>query len=343
MRRLNNEEGATAVLMAILLTLLIAFAAFVLDVGAMHSEVRQLQNVADAGAMAIAQDCAEGNCGNTTGTAALYAASNSNDALADTAVAVGTNSVTVTATTRDAAGGNDGASNTLTWALAHLPPLNQNELTLSRSATASWGAFGGGATIPIALCERNWDYFTGSGATLPSGTVISRFGAPNGNAAPVEYQDCSNPSGDTYPGGFGFLQRDSNCMAITLENAMYPGSTGNNAVDNTSSCNHTQLFAFMRALVDSGQPALIPIFDYFEGTGSNGQFHVIGYGAFVLQGFDIKGAGGQAARYGMANNECPSQFSCLKGIYTEFVSLEGAGSYSSGGGSFGGYFVGLTG
>lgn len=347
MRRLNQEDGVTAVLIAILATVLIAFTALVVDVGSMNAEVRQLQNVADAAAVAIAQDCSGGACGDTAGTAQFYAVGNSRDLLSDTVVALpgesGANSVTVTATTRDVSGGNDGETNTLAWALAQA--MNADELTFSRKATAAWGTMGGGATIPIAVCEHNWDYFTSNGANLPSGPPahLVRFGSPNPNSPTVAEQDCTNPSGDTYPGGFGFLQRDGNCMAISEEGDLFPGSSGNNPVDNTSSCDVSALYAMLKALVDSGEPALIPIFDYWTGTGSNGHFHIIGYGAFVLTAYDIKGPGGTSKAYGsIPAGQCKANTSCLFGYYTQFVTI-GEASTFAGSADYGAYFVGLTG
>ena len=49
-----------AVIVAISLTALIGMAAFAIDVGALYGERRQLQSGADAGALAVAEDCALG-------------------------------------------------------------------------------------------------------------------------------------------------------------------------------------------------------------------------------------------------------------------------------------------
>ena len=346
-----------AVIVAIILTALFGFAALVIDVGGMHAEVRQLQNVADAGALAIVQTCADGgDCSDAAAelTAQEYATLNSLDSQPDgsgganTSVAIpgnsGGNSVTVTATTRDASGGYDGNVNTLEYFFAQV--MGVTESTFTRTATAAYGRMGGGATIPIALCERNWDHFTSAGTVLPSGPPahIVQFGSPNPNSTPPAYQDCSNPSYDTYPGGFGFLERDENCMAISEENAMFPGVSGNNPVDPASECTVPELYTMLKMLIDTPPSiALVPIFDGFAGQGSSGAFHIIGYGAFKLEGYTIQaGPGGSSRTYAMAPNECDANASCLKGYYTEFVTLDAAASFSAGPG-FGAYFVGLTG
>ena len=341
-----------AVIVAIILTALFGFAALVIDVGGMHAEVRQLQNVADAGALAIVQRCADGgDCSVAAAevTAQEYATLNSLDSLANTSVAIpgnsGANSVTVTATTRDVAGGHDGNTNTLEYFFAQVMP-GVTESTFTRTATAAYGQMGGGATIPIALCQRNWNHFTTNGTVLPSGPPahIVQFGSPNPNSVTPEHQDCTNPSYDTYPGGFGFLERDENCMAISEENAMFPGIPGSNPNDPASECTVAELYTMLKMLIDTPPSiALVPIFDGYAGTGTNGEFHIIGYGAFKLEGYKIhSGPGGSDRTYGMAPNECDANASCLKGYYTEFVTLDAASSFSSGPG-FGAYFVGLTG
>ena len=62
-QRLRDERGAVGVVVALLMVPLIGFAAIAIDVSAMYAERQQLQTGADAGALAIAQDCAPGACG----------------------------------------------------------------------------------------------------------------------------------------------------------------------------------------------------------------------------------------------------------------------------------------
>lgn len=353
MRRLNEEDGVTAVLLAILATVLVFFAAFVVDVGAMHAEVRQLQNVADAAAVAIAQDCASTGCADPNATAQSYAVANSKDLLSSTAVAIpgnaGGNSVTVTASTLEAAGGRDGSTSTLQWALAQVL-VGSSELPFSRQATARWGIFGGGATIPIAICEHSWSYYTADGTDYTtydaSNPLVIVFGAPNPNSPQVDaVADCSNPSFDTYPGGFGFLDRDANCEAITSvvdeTGTWYHGENGDNPVDPDSECDKAELYAMLRYLIDNAKPALIPIFDAYRGSGTGGEFRIVGYGAFQLQGFKFQG-GGQGSSYQMTNQQCANNTSCLKGYYTHFVTIEEAAA-AEGSHDYGGYYVGLSG
>lgn len=58
MRRVDDEAGTGVVLVAVLMTLLLAIVTFVVDTGRLFDEHGQLQNGADAAALAIASDCA---------------------------------------------------------------------------------------------------------------------------------------------------------------------------------------------------------------------------------------------------------------------------------------------
>ncbi len=61
-KRRSTEQGAVAVLTAVVVgAVLLAVLALSVDVGGMTLERRQLQNAADATALALAQDCAEKN------------------------------------------------------------------------------------------------------------------------------------------------------------------------------------------------------------------------------------------------------------------------------------------
>src|SRR5665811_2480716 len=83
MPRLRGESGATAVIVALLMIPLFGFAAISIDVGGLYFERRQLQNGADAAALAIAQDCAKGVCGDINATASDLAGKNANDNAAN--------------------------------------------------------------------------------------------------------------------------------------------------------------------------------------------------------------------------------------------------------------------
>ena len=79
-RRLADERGATAVIFALLLVPMLGFAAIAVDVGALYAERARLQVAADAAAIAVAQDCSRGNCGDMLATARAMVAANDGEA-----------------------------------------------------------------------------------------------------------------------------------------------------------------------------------------------------------------------------------------------------------------------
>lgn len=93
--RLRREElGATSVMVVLLMTALLVSAALVVDVGAIQARKAQLQDAADAAALAIAQECFEhagtsplgcapAVAADSVATAGDFAVANVNDRLAD--------------------------------------------------------------------------------------------------------------------------------------------------------------------------------------------------------------------------------------------------------------------
>ena len=58
-----RDEGVVLVWVALMLVVLVGMGALVIDIGALYVEKRELQNGADAAALAVARDCVEGDCG----------------------------------------------------------------------------------------------------------------------------------------------------------------------------------------------------------------------------------------------------------------------------------------
>ena len=94
MRRLgmttaDGERGGISVLVAILMVVLLGFAAVAVDVGMLYAERTQLRNGADAAAIAIAQKCARNvndvDCSTTSTLARSLANSNAGDGASNIA------------------------------------------------------------------------------------------------------------------------------------------------------------------------------------------------------------------------------------------------------------------
>ena len=81
-RRAQDERGATAVMFALLLVPMLGFAAIAVDVGALYAEKARLQVAADAAAIAVAQDCSRGSCGDMLATAQSLITANDGEGTA---------------------------------------------------------------------------------------------------------------------------------------------------------------------------------------------------------------------------------------------------------------------
>lgn len=182
MRRVKTEEdGAVAVIVAILLVVLVGAAAFVIDIGDVMWERRMLQNGADAAALAVAIDCAQGDCGTRTeyeGTAAEYADDNNwrgaelvnvrgRDGVVDVTAAGG--EVTVTVATR---GTEDRPGRLRQWFSGVLG--QEQGLGSTAAATAVWGVPTLQAVadnLSVTICA--WQYMTEIMEFPPSQAAIN--------------------------------------------------------------------------------------------------------------------------------------------------------------------------
>ena len=76
MRTLNHEQGAVAVLVALILPILLGFAALTIDLGALRVLQVQAQTAADAAALAVAAECAAVGCPDAEQTMTAFVVAN---------------------------------------------------------------------------------------------------------------------------------------------------------------------------------------------------------------------------------------------------------------------------
>ncbi len=287
--RADGERGAVAVLVCVLLVPLVGFAAVAVDVGALYAERARLQVAADAAALAVAQDCARGACGDMQATADALVAANAGEATAAPPV-LSSNPTSVTVT---------GSTPTEHW---FAPVLGFDATTVSATATVTWGAPSAGtARLPLTFSWCEFAQQTGGG--MPSGTTVRtiRLTKTSGTV------DCTGPSHNIVPGGFGYLVTDpGHCRATSAVGGRSYSSTGNTPSSDCSAADFS-------ALVD--RTVLLPIFDAFGDTGSNAWYHVYGYAAFRITGYFL---GGQ---FGTSPQPCNGNDRCISGYFTRWVEL----------------------
>jgi Flp pilus assembly protein TadG len=298
-RRLSGEHGATAVIFALLLVPMLGFAALAVDIGSLYAERARLQVAADAAALAVAQDCSRGACGDMLATARAMVVANDGDASAAQPVLDSAPlSVTVT-----------GRTPVQHW---FAPVIGHDATAVSATATVGWGAPSQGtAVLPLTFSWCSFKAQTGGG--LPSTTTVQTIKLSKSAGLP----DCTGPSGNVVPGGFGFLVTDSGTCEVTsaLDQRM-TSSTGNTP---PQGCSAADFAGYV------GRTVLLPIFDEFGGTGSGAWYQVYGYAAFTLTGYDF---GGQ---FNTGKKVCGGNGSdrCVLGYFTRFVELSDAWNYSA--------------
>ena len=306
--RLSGERGAAAVVIALLLVPLLGFAAIAVDVGALYAERARLQTAADAAALAVARDCAMGECGDMQATAQELVSANVGPAAA-APPELGTDPSTVTVT---------GSNPTEHW---FAPIIGFESTQVSATATVAWGAPGGGtAALPLifSLCEFNAQ--TGGG--LPSTTVERTIFFPK-----TSDTGCTGPDGLFVPGGFGWLTTGgASCKAESRAGGIVDSEPGNNP---SQGCQPGDFSALQ------GRTVLLPIFDDYGLQGSNAWYHVHGYAAFTITGYHFAG------QYKW-NSPCGGDDRCIRGYFTQYVEPSDAFFYDSTAPSMGAWILRLV-
>jgi hypothetical protein len=293
MRRLSrrqprDEKGAVIVLLVGFSVAMIAMAALVVDVGSLLDEKRQLQNGADAGALAVAHTCATGPSCNP-GVATKLANDNSRDNSSDVVVGapdLAGRKVMVTTTTRV------GGSTILPYSFGQILTGVKGK-TVHASATAAWDFPGSAVAIPLTIspCDKTQ---LGIGVT-----AVINLGAGFG---PCPGRDTS--------GAFGWL-------GLGCQTTIFAGPTlvnGSSGKSGPKDC------------LDSlkGTIVVLPVYDTVTGTGSGARYHIIGFAALRLTGWDFPGDSSTPAP------TCSSG-ACVAGTFVNFVTASTIG----GGADFG--------
>jgi hypothetical protein len=313
---LRREDGAVAIMIALIMVALLGSAAFTIDIGALRNERAQLQNGADAAALAVAQDCAAGMCGNMQTTAQALANLNSVDGASDVRVNLPLlNSIRVTTSTRDK---KTGAA---TLPLSFAPILGIASQTVAASATASWGSPAQGPddlALAFAPCV-----FKLNGAIQ----VLGIAGSGINTCASLSV------SGKILPGGFNWLADPSGTCSTsvsTLKGAV-GGSTG---VSISAAC--------AKQLSDlANRVVLLPVYSDATGTGNGAVYTISGWAAFTVLGWNFVGSGGTAYNNKMyPNATCAGNCKGLIGRFVSFVSLDDR--FAMGGLDYGATVVRLT-
>ena len=327
----SNERGAAAILVAAAMVVLLGFAALAVDVGALYSEKAQLQNGADAAALAIATDCANGSCGNSAATGNQFANSNANDNTSGANVTFpATATVRVATNARDTSGQNS-------FSLYFARILGFDTTPVNAVAEAKWGAPSKATTLPWTVSECVFKKYLSPSQLASLNSTGNFTGDPTPTHILLRYDTnaptvsgCAAQNG-YQPGGFGWLVTTSGCSTDISINATVQGQTGNH-FPNAAACN-----TVLAHIMD--EPALIPLFNKAVGNGSNATYTLVGFAAFKVTGYKFSGSG---AVLDPAAPNCNGNCRGLQGYFERFVSLEEGMTAGSGVPNYGASVVTLT-
>ena len=312
---MNGERGAVAVIAALLMVPMIGFVAISVDVASMWSSRQQLQTGADAGVLAIAQDCARKDCKDPVVTAQDLATVNINDGDAIATVTDPTlTPATATVTVR-----NEKVEKHL-----FAPVLGFDSSIVGAKATATWGVPGGGtAMLPLLFSYCEFRAQTGGG--LPSGTAERTIFFTKDSAT-----TCTGPSNNAVPGGFAWIDTDAGTCRVTskINNVLY-SSTGASV---PTGCAPADMSGLQNKVV------LLPLFEAVGDTGTSAWYRVYGYAAFRLTGYNFPS---KSYTFNASGCLSPSR-NCIKGYFTEFVDLSSAFQIGDGAPDLGAAVVKLT-
>lgn len=265
----KREGGAAGVLVVLLMFVLIGVGAVAVDVGQIYSERAQLQNAADAGALAVARSCTSGSC--SVALAAPLANGNSLDGKSDVLPVDLTvpGQVTVTAVTKN--GTDNGPALSKLFASA----LNAPPARVGARATAVWHK-----TPPPGAFPLIFDQCQVKSAYAPLGTTV--LIKEHGKSPCV-----GSPSGHHIPGGFGWLDSTGMCSADTDNNGWVGSNPGNSKTP--EDC--LSVLDSWRAAIDHSKKQYVigyfPLFDDGDKGGANGRFHVVGYAKVEIHGWSF--------------------------------------------------------
>jgi hypothetical protein len=343
----RDDRGAIGVLVGVLMGggVLLGIGALVVDVGQLYQERAELQNGADAGALATARTCVVPvNC--DPARADRYANWNAKDGVSavdlvcgrddrgvlpscpgstgsvtdcSAAPASGINYVDVHTSTRT----KDGST--------LLPPMFARALlgnsaypgsTVRACARALWGPPTPTTTTPIttlALTISQCEWWVATGGT-PSGPASNPVYAPPYAPNPDKSFDqvlrlhgkttgtCpGGPAGSDGPGMFGWVYDATGDCSAVISGSTYSSKPG-------VAAGH----ACQQKLDDSWRNktmVFIPVYGSVSGNGANGTYTLAGFAAFVVTGYHVPGF--TASDWLDSTQDCNGPDMCVNGFFTQ--------------------------
>jgi Flp pilus assembly protein TadG len=274
MYRDSGEDGAALVLVAVSMVVLLGAVALSVDVGRIYQERRELQNGADAAALAVAHDCAAGDCGASETTADEYADANASDGRAGVAAVTinqGAQRVTVRTLTEDPNGGT-------TFPMTFAQVVGFNGLTVVAEATVEWDGLKAGSALPILVREALWnDVSPGRLSTLEE---VQDGTAPTDRLVTIAHRSEQSGLADPASARFEWLVGSADCSNDVEVGALVEHRPGNPPdADLPSDCDGSALNSVL------GSVSLVAFFNG-DLDGGSSRKRVVGIGALYVTSID---------------------------------------------------------
>ena len=331
LRLLNRDErGAVGVLVAILIGggVLVGMGAMVVDVANLYQYRAELQSGADAGALAVAQSCAQGTC--TPNVAASFASANAKSGVASVNLVCGSsglgNCPTSTGKLTDcptapAAGTPyvDVHTQSLTSSGSSLvPPFlartllgngNYKGSTVFACARAQWGPPATATATSLTIDDCVFESATNDGTSFAQAPPYPQNPQPS-----KSYDQVLNLSTDSSDGcnTFNWTTDNGNCSAsfstdydaISVSDGVPSDCV---SVISTSQTNRTVI--------------LVPIYGNGDscGHGQDAAYVLEGFAAFVVTGYHFGTKGPSAADWLNSKNSCTGSANCVNGYFVRTV------------------------
>lgn len=329
---LRDDRGVIGILVGVLVgAVAFGVAALALDVGQLFSERAQLQNGADAAALAVAKLCVTSGCAASTAmtTALTYAGDNSADGVSAVDQVCGSGALGACSASTGAmtgcpavpASGNYVQVNTSTktsgGATVIAPVFGKALLgndsyagtTVKACSQAEWGGPSSATVAAFAISACEWDTATGQGGVfaqqppaVPPASYDQLIQLTNGAGAGC----ATEPSGSDGAGNFGWADDAGSCT-ITITSGTFQGNPGA-SID--SACK--SVFAADWA---SRSVIYLPVYTTISSTGSNAVYTLKGFAAFVLTGYKLPGAANPDWLNPTNLNSCSNK--CITGYFTQ--------------------------
>lgn len=327
----KDDRGALGVLFAVLLGfgVLLGMGAIVIDVGFLYKERAELQNGADAGAIAVAQTCADEIC--LVNKSNYFANHNAKDKASTVDVVCGYDKggslPSCPASTGEMTDCPAKPATGVTYVDVHtstqtsgggtlLPPMFARALIgnssyegsrVSACARARWGPPKTATTMAMTISWCEWNEATSNGTKFPPDVTplsvhrVLKLHTTSGTTCP------SGPAGSDGPGMFGWVDdTDSDC-SVLINNNTYSANPGASA---DKDCKTALANAF-----SSREAVYFPIYTKVAGTGTGGTYTLAGFAGFVVTGYWLPGA--KQKDWLTNKNECTGDEKCIAGYFVE--------------------------